>query len=146
MEHYYEAAIRHFIDGCLLNREECYDNAVGLFGNSAECALKSLIVVFCGTNSGNILQYGYGHKGTDLISDLYNFIVNSTNSSVSLSLDPALGLKLNDFTLPDALFRDHPERRYFENDRFNKDDADHCKKATEFLINEMIRQHIDGYI
>ncbi|WP_455617076.1 hypothetical protein [Eisenbergiella sp.] len=145
-ENFYEAAIRHFIDGCVLQQEESYDNAVCLFGNSAECALKSLIEVYCGENRQQILRKGYGHKGEELLKDLYSFLVNSTNTAAYLSLDPALGLKLQDFNLPIVLFQEHPERRYNKNGCYSDTDASECKNSTEFLINEMIRQHIDGYI
>ena len=142
-ENYYEAGIRHFLDGCVLLQEECYDNAVGLFGNSAECALKNLIEVFCGERSREILQFKYGHAGKNRMNDLYSFIVNS---SVTSLLDPALGLKLHSFELPDVLFQGHPERRYAGNGQFLPEDVNACKDAVDFLIKEIITQHIDGYI
>lgn len=142
-ECYYEAAIRHLVDGSILHREECYDNAVYLFGNAAECALKSLIMVYCGKNGRLILQRRYGHDIENLIGDLYNFIVNSEEAA---ALDPVLGIKLQKFFLPEALFHDHPERRYAENGKFDSTDTEKCRDAAEFLTNEMIKQHIDGYI
>lgn len=142
-EHYYEAAIRHFIDADILQQEECYDNSVCLFGFSAECALKALIKVFCGENCCQILQYKYGHNGDKLIHDLYIFI---TNASMISALDPALGLKLHDYALPQILFSDHPDRRYAGNDQFSGTDVEYCKAAVIFLIKEMISQHVDGYI
>lgn len=84
-EHFYEAAIRHYVDGTILQQEECSDNAVYLYGNSAECALKSLIKVFCGERSRDILQFKYGHDGVNLKEDLFGFI---TNASIAPSLDP----------------------------------------------------------
>ena len=142
-EHYYEAGIRHFIDGSILMQKECFDNAVCLYGNSAECALKCLMAVFCGETGRFILQHGYGHKGLILKNDLYGFV---TNSSITPLLDPILGLKLQDFEVPECLFQDHPERRYDKNGRFNQHDAESCEGAARFLMNELIRQHIDGYI
>lgn len=145
-ENYYEAAIRHFVDGSILQQEGCYDNAVCLYGNSAECSLKSLIEVYCGENSRAILQYRYGHNGKNLKDDLYSFIANSANALITSSLDPALGLKLQAFDMPELLFQDHPERRYDKNGRFSQNDAELCKCAALFLTKELIRQYIDGYI
>lgn len=142
-EHFYEAAIRHYVDGTILQQEECSDNAVCLYGNSAECALKSLIKVFCGERSRDILQFKYGHDGVNLKEDLFGFI---TNASIAPSLDPILGLKLQAFDLPEILFQEHPERRYDKNGRYSQSDAERCKDAAYFLIKELIRQHIDGYI
>lgn len=143
MENYYEAAIRHFIDGNILKQADCWDNAVCLYGNSAECALKSLMEVYCGVENKQILQYKYGHDGETLNSDLYGFV---TNTSITPVLDPILALKLQMFNLPEILFKDHPDRRYDKNGRFSIVDAALCKKATEFLIKELIMQHLDGYI
>lgn len=36
---FYDAAIRHYIDGTILQGEECYDNALYLYGNSVECTV-----------------------------------------------------------------------------------------------------------
>lgn len=142
-EHFFDAALRHYTDACILLQNDCPDNAVCLFANSAECVLKSLIEVYIGQNNRSILQYGYGHKGTCLLNDLYLFISNSFYASL---LNPALGLKLYDFLLPDMLFHEHPERRYAETGRFNSQDSSACKSAAEFLIQEMIEQSIDGYL
>ena len=145
VQDFFQASIRHFVDGTVLYEEGCYDNAVGLFGNSAECALKSLIGVYCGEDSRVILQYGYGHKGDSLINDLNYFIANSLYAS-ALLLDPALALKLQGFVVPEPLFKGHPERRYARNGEFHAQDAEGCKDAAGFLMREMLIQHIDGYI
>lgn len=142
-ENYYEAAIRHFVDGSILENEECYDNAVYLFGYAAECALKSLISVYCGQNSSEFLKQAYSHSGSNLLNDLYTFVVNDSMAPV---LDPSLGVKLQSFVLPEVLFRNHPERRYWSNGQFEEVDADNCRNVVGFLINEMAGQHIDGYI
>ena len=42
-EDFYEAAIRHWIGGRILEREEEYDNAVCMQGFAAECALKKIM-------------------------------------------------------------------------------------------------------
>lgn len=39
-EDFFEAAIRHWYDGKLLEEEQEYDNAVCMQGFAAECALK----------------------------------------------------------------------------------------------------------
>ncbi len=140
---FYEAAIRHFVDAGILLKEESADNAVYLFGNSAECCLKSLIEVYCSTRREQILRYKYGHHIDDLTNDLFEFI---TNSSDVPSLDPVLGLKLQAFQLPGVLSFEHPQRRYACNGKFTLADAEQCQRATQFLIREMIKQHLDGYL
>ncbi len=141
-ENFYEAAIRHLVDGRILQREECYDNAVYLYGYAAECALKSMIAVYCGNTEG-ILKRAYSHGGSDILNDLYTFV---GNESMAPMLDPALGMKLQKFALPEVLFRGHPERRYLADGQFDGADADACRGAAEFLVNEMVSQHIDGYL
>ena len=39
-EDFYEAAVRHWIDGIILEEQNEYDNAVCMQGFAAECALK----------------------------------------------------------------------------------------------------------
>lgn len=145
-ENYYEAAIRHFVDGDILHQKGCYDNAVCLYCNSAECSLKSLIEVYYGEKSRDILQHRYGHHVDTLKEELYGFIANSTNALITPSLDPVLGLKLQDFDMPEILYKEHPVQRYYKNEYFSQNDAEICKRAAHFLIKELIRQHIDGYI
>ena len=142
-EHFYEAAIRHFVDAGILKKEQCYDNAVNLYGNSAECALKTLIEGYCGADSNKILKNKYGHKPEALTRDLFYFI---ENSSAAALLDPALGLKRQIFAFPEVLFRGHPERRYMQNGTFTPVDAEQCEEAVHALVDEMIKQYIDGYI
>lgn len=141
-ENFYEAAIRHLTDGRILQKEECYDNAVYLYGYAAECALKSMITVYCG-NADGFLRRAYSHSGADILNDLYLFVVNE---SAAPMLDPALGMKLQKYVLPEVLFWAHPERRYLANGQFDEGDADACRGAAEFLVNEMVSQHIDGYL
>lgn len=142
-EYYYEAAIRHFVDAGILKEEACYDNAVGLYGNSAECALKTLIEGYCGADSRKILKNKYGHEPEALTKDLFYFVANSSATAL---LDPALGLKRQIFSFPEVLFRGHPERRYMQNGVFTLADAVQCEEAVHALMDEMIKQHIDGYI
>lgn len=143
VEDYYGAALRHFVDAEILTREESYDNAVYLYGNSAECTLKTMIMIYFGENGREILKNRYKHDMKLLIQELLYFI---TNSSAMALLDPTLGLKLQAFALPKALFQEHPERRYAQNGKFAQEDAINCRQATRFLLDEMIKQSVDGYI
>ena len=142
-EHFYEAALRHFVDAGILKEEACYDNAVNLYGNSAECALKAMIEGYCGLDSKKILKNKYGHNPESLTKDLFYFI---ENSSATALLDPALGLKRQIFSFPEVLFRGHPERRYMQNGTFSSVDAQQCEGAAHALMDELIKQYIDGYI
>ncbi len=139
---FYDAAIRHYIDGTILQGEECYDNALYLYGNSVECALKALLGCYLGENREDILKRKYGHKGGELFQDLYIFLVYDQ----SVLLDPVLGLKLQGFMLPTVLFQNHPERRYARTGQFQQADVEAGRETGQFLLQEMIRQHVDGYI
>lgn len=158
VQKFYEAALRHFVDAQILEQEECYDNAVYLYGNAAECALKALIENYCRPNNFNslnnpnprnplsseeILKKGYGHFINSLAKDMNNFILNTSTMAI---LDPSLALKQQAFIIPEVLSRDHPERRYAGNGIFTLADAQECESATHILVNEMIKQHLDGYI
>ncbi len=158
VQKFYEAALRHFVDAQILEREECYDNAVYLYGNAAECALKAMLENYCRPGNFNnrnypnprnplsseaVLKNGYGHFIDSLAKDMNNFIVNS---SVVAILDPSLALKQQAFIIPEVLSRDHPERRYAGNGIYTLADAQECEKVTHVLVDEMIKQHLDGYI
>lgn len=128
------------MDGQILEEKERYDNAVHLYGFAAECALKSLMMVYCDMNA---IKNKYGHSSKEILRDLYVFAANSSGASL---LDPALGLKLAKMELPEVLFRSHPERRYAADGTFNKAAAERCREGACFLIREMVTQHINGYI
>lgn len=142
MEHvdFYESAIRHWIGGCILEQEEEYDSAVGLLGFSAECTLKAIMNwVNC---DGDVKKYS--HFGEELFADLKILLLGDM-TTVTL-LEPGCGLRLSSMVLPQILFQDHPERRYFKDGQFSKDDTLNCREAVKSLIREMVSMRLDGVI
>lgn len=136
---FYEAAIRHWIDGKILEEQGEYDNAVCMQGFAAECALKKIM---------DMLHFmddvkKYGHSGEDLFQDLK--VVLSGDMEVSALINPVCGLRLSAVSLPPILFQDHPSRRYFKDGRYSEENAEECKNAAYSLIKEMANMYLDGY-
>ena len=140
MEFFYASALRHYKDDQILREQGRYDNAVHLYGFAAECALKSLIAVYCDIET---IKNKYGHSGSEIVRDLYMFAANGGGAGI---LEPSLSLKLAKTSMPEVLFKGHPERRYTDDGTYKKDDADQCEIGAGFLVREMIAQHINGYI
>lgn len=139
-ENFFEAAVRHWYDGKILEDQGEYDNAVCMQGFAAECALKKILM----SGRGMELIRKYGHQGEALMNDLEMVL---TNDEYLLSvLDPASGLRLSKVQLSSVLFSEHPERRYFEDGKYSVEDALACRESSEFCIREMYRLYLDGYI
>ena len=139
-EDFYESAIRHWIGGCILDQSEEYDSAVCLYGFAAECALKMIMQRV--NNNGNVRKYS--HFGEALFQDITMML--SGDMVLAGMADPAWGLRLSSMHLPDILFRDHSERRYFKDHVYSKADAGECRAAAEHLIRETASLCLDGYI
>ena len=139
-EDFYEAAIRHWTDGKVLEQQEEYDNAVCLQGFAAECALKTIMERT--NNVGYIKKYS--HFGDVLFEDIKMMLLGDIGLTVMI--DPACGLRLSTISLPEILFQDHPERRYFKDGIYSKIDAEACRNAVEDLMKEMAYMRLDGYI
>ena len=65
-EDFYEAAIRHWIDGIILDEKGEYDNAVCMYGFAAECALKKIMDMLHVMNDVK----RYNHFGEELFQDI----------------------------------------------------------------------------
>lgn len=139
-ENFFEAAVRHWYDGKLLENHGEYDNAVCMQGFAAESALKKILMSGIGTN----LVRKYSHQGEALINDLEMLLMNDDH--LLSVLDPASGLRLSNVHFSSVLFSDHPERRYFEDGKYSEEDAAACRESAEFCIREMYRLYLDGYI
>ena len=139
-EEFYDAAIRHWYDGRILEENMEYDNAVCMQGFAAECALKKIIQV---AYPIDVIKK-YGHDGDKLLDDICVLLMN--DSSMLAALDPALGLRLQDVHLSELLFKNHPERRYYKDGIYSKNDVEACRHDAEKIINEMLRLCIEGYI
>ena len=139
-ENFYEAAIRHWSDGKILEQQEEYDNAVCMQGFAAECALKKILER---TNSAGGIKK-YSHFGDILFEDIK--LMLSGDIGLTTMIDPACGLRLSTISLPEVLFQMHPERRYFKDGIYSKIDAEECRNVVERLIKEMVYMRLDGYI
>lgn len=139
-ENFYKAAVRHWVDGKILEENGEYDNAVCMQGFSAECALKKILSK--GISEEVIRKYS--HEGNSMLQDLVMMFM-SDNESLSI-LNPACGLVLSQIYLPEVLFADHPARRYYSDGKYSEENARVCREATEQILNEMFKLYIDGYI
>ncbi len=139
-ENFYEAAIRHLYDGKVLEQREEYDNAVCMQGFAAECALKKMLERVCSREEVR----RYSHFGDVLFEDIKMMLLG--DMGLTAIIDPACALRLSAILLPEILFSNHPERRYFEDGIYSKEDAEACKNAAEALVKEMVYMCLDGYI
>lgn len=139
-EDFYDAALRHWIDGEILEGQQEYDNAVCMQGFAAECALKAILRVGC---PDEIIRK-YGHYGEELFRDVVMML--SGDIHLAAMTDPATGLRLSQIVLPDILFRNHPERRYYMDGNYSREDAEQCCNAAGSLIREITRLRLDGYM
>ena len=139
-EEFYEAAVRHWIDGTILEQQEEYDNAVCMQGFAAECALKKIM--------DKINSYGdsmkYRHYGDILFQDIK--MILDGDLSLTAIIDPASALRLSAISVPEVLFKGHPERRYFKDGIYTKNDAELCRNTVERLIREITYMRLDGYL
>ncbi len=139
-ENFYESAIRHWMDSCILKEREEYDNAVCMQGFSAECALKAIMQVIL--ENQDVKKYQ--HFGEALFQDIIMII--SADLNLPAMISAAWGLRLSSLSLPEILFQNHPERRYYSDGVYSEDDADACQDAAEVLIREMLSMRLDGYL
>lgn len=139
-EDFYEAAMRHWVDGNILEREGEYDNAVCMLGFSAECALKKMAEsMYCRRDIRR-----YSHFGEILFEDIKMML--SGDMGLAIMLDPACSLRFSTISLPEVLFLEHPERRYFGDGVYSEEDAKSCKAVVESLVKELAYMRLDGYI
>lgn len=138
-EDFYEAAIRHWIDGIILEEKGEYDNAVCMQGFAAECALKKIMDMLHVMNDVK----RYNHFGEELFQDIKMILLGDLE--MTTLIHPSYGLRLSAISLPVVLFQDHPGRRYFKDGSYSKEDAKKCKDAVNNLIGEMAKMYLDGY-
>ena len=86
----------------------------------------------------------YSHFGEALFQDIVMMLTGDVG--LTMMIDPACALRLSQMALPEVLFRDHPERRYFGDDKFVKKDAEDCRQAAGCLIRELAFMRLDGYV
>lgn len=139
-EDFYEAAIRHWIGGCILEDAQEYDSAVCMQGFSAECALKKIWETMDTSNPPK----KYSHFGEALFRDISMMLFDGTG--VTDVIAPAGALRLANIHLPQVLFQKHPDRRYFCDNTYSAEDTKICRDAAQDLLLEMVRMRLDGYI
>lgn len=88
-EDFYEAAIRHWLDGSILEEQGEYDNAVCMQGFAAECALKKLMDMLHVMNDVK----KYNHFGEELFQDIK--MILSVDPELTTLISPSCGLRLS---------------------------------------------------
>lgn len=139
-DNFFDAAVRHWYDGTILEREGEYDNAVCMQGFAAECALKTIFE----KGVSKELTKKYSHDMKCLLEDILTMSANDVGI-VSI-LDPSCGLRISEIGLEDILFENHPERRYFSNGHYSREDAEKCRENAHKFVKEMLELYVDGYI
>lgn len=144
-EDFFEAAVRHWVDGAVLEENKEYDNAVCMQGFAAECALKAILEKgIAQQETVDEIVKKYSHRTDILLSDMEMMLLSDI--VLTAILDPASGIRLSGIAIPDVLIKDHPERRYFGDGTYSEEDARVCRKQAELYVKEMLRLYVDGYI
>ena len=86
----------------------------------------------------------YSHDMKCLLEDILTMSANDVGI-VSI-LDPSCGLRISEIGLEDILFENHPERRYFSNGHYSREDAEKCRENAHKFVKEMLELYVDGYI
>lgn len=146
-ENFYQAAIRHWVDGAILEQQGEYDSAVCMQGFAAECALKAILRKGITSQTEAVaekLMREYGHSGDILFEDLEMMFLNDVE--LTSIIDPGCAIRLSEITLPEVLFDGHPARRYYGDGVFSEADARASREGAEQCLRELMRLQVDGYI
>ena len=108
-EDFYESAIRHWIDGSILEENEEYDNAVCMQGFAAECALKRIMERIC--SSSNIRKYS--HFGEALFQDIVMMLTGDV-AAVEAAIERAKAAVADQGMYLDSSVIAHPDAQIRE--------------------------------
>jgi hypothetical protein len=129
---YRDAAVRHFIDGDLLNKNQKYANADQLYGLSAECSIKAVMVGLGMQTTKKGAPKDYAHKVhiSELWMAFQSFAAGRLASRYVEPLD-----HLNPFEDWDV------DQRYWANHKIGAADASKhgdaastCRKSMELAV------------
>lgn len=130
------AAARHNQDGKILLSTDRIDNAMCHFAFSAECSLKAFWEAFQEMNN-RFPKVKFVHKEKELnefLRDYYWLTVwNPTLAFLS-------GLE----TIPNILFQDHPDRRYYDNQNYTAEEIKKSEHYSDMLLQRLVECALDG--
>ena len=133
---YRVAAVRHFVDGCILHDQRRYDNAICHYAFSAECSIKAFQNQFAAYNHLNLQRHC--HSVTRSWEELQAY--HEMFGLLNANLYPIYGIGLP----PSALFEDHPKRRYGQDRTYTVDEVDKCKEFAQTLIECLVNAELNG--
>lgn len=123
MENYADAALRHWHDAQLLEKEERVANADHLYGFAAECAIKKVLVVLPAFST------------TGLLEEEYKKHVNSLWEKVNYQSLHKSYPKLSALLKSTNPFSDwHVKQRYFAEGQISKAAMESHKKSASRLL------------
>lgn len=121
---YSVASVRHLIDADLLYAQHRFDNSMCHYAFSAECVLKAFA-----SKPPTI------HK----IDRLQELVCAYTEL-----MHPKFALLLGTGNPPQALVRDHPERRYHEDINYTDAEMQQAQQFVHSLIDRLIDAELNG--
>jgi hypothetical protein len=136
MDHFPEAAMRHFEDANILKDKQRYDNAMCHYAFSAECALKAIL------SASHSLKWG--HNLIKLNANLLQVI--STSKGSLAFFDKKFLMAVQNNSVPPKLAKDHPERRYFASQSYTETEIKEAEQYAKFLTDQIRQMVIDGFL
>ena len=135
---YPEAAVRHYIDGRLLQQNNRYDNAMCHYAFSAECAVKAFIGQFEQVYTADFIDPQNGHRVAENLQGMTDY------HELLGILYPEISLFVGLGTPPPILFRGHPARRYWNDIKYTANDLAACESFAAQLSAWIVSAAIDG--
>ncbi len=132
-DNYPVAAVRHFVDGEILYEQNRWDNSMCHYAFSAECAMKTLYKQLCSNKEINL-----GHDIDKDWTDIQQYF------SALKILDARAGTMLDQLTIPEKLFENHPSRRYRDDILYTSEDMQKTVKFAKQLIQKIVSMALDG--
>ena len=132
-DYFPEAAVRHFVDGKILQEANRADNAMCHYAFSAECAMKAIYEQIC-ANRG----YRLNHNVEEAWRDMQQY-----HTALQI-LDAKAGTLLGGRRIPEALFDGHPGRRYARDKGYTEEQVQESGQFAEFLVRKLVSEVLDG--
>ena len=127
------AAMRHYIDGNILEKEERWNNAMCHYAFSAECFIKVLYEQVSNCR-GSKLNHGVEETFDDLIQYYSYLRMNDVTTDVMLG----------QVSLPTNLFKNHPKRRYWDDFPYTREEVHDAGELVNRMMRELVVQLVDG--
>ncbi|MCI8591477.1 MAG: hypothetical protein HFI88_03820 [Lachnospiraceae bacterium] len=132
-DHFPEAAVRHFVDGKILQDADRADNAMCHYAFSAECAMKAIYEQIC-ANRG----YRLNHNVEEAWRDMQQY-----HAALQI-LDAKAGTLLGSRRIPEELFDGHPGRRYARDKGYTEGEMQGAGIFAEFLVRKLVSEVLNG--